>query len=66
MAQQSNRHSAILFQKMALGRREVYEDQGARLSILAGALAIRPDTLAQTAWDHVENHRLQTGRAIRF
>ncbi len=30
-------------------RREVYEDRDARISILAAALADRPDTLTQTA-----------------
>ena len=34
---------------MALRRRDAYEDQGARLSILAGVTAPKPDTLTQTA-----------------
>jgi hypothetical protein len=33
---------------MAHRRRRLYEDQGARTSILAGATAPRPDTLTQT------------------
>src|SRR4051794_35430737 len=65
MAQQSNRRSGNLLQKMALGCREIYEDQSARLSILAGALAFRPDTFAQTARTR-SKHRLRAGRAIRF
>ena len=35
--------------KSGVRRRRFYEDQDARLSILAGGGAPRPDTLAQTA-----------------
>src|SRR4051794_5809483 len=50
---------------MAHRRRAPYEDQSARTSILAGAVAPRPDTLMQTCQIASQNP-LRTGRAIRF
>jgi hypothetical protein len=49
---------------MALRGRSDYEDQAARISILARSFAPKPDTLKQT--DDGRNAKLsQTGRAIR-
>src|SRR5215207_8952788 len=50
---------------MAHRRRRLYEDQGVRTSILAGAVAPRPDTLTQTG-QIASQSLLRTGRAIRF
>jgi hypothetical protein len=47
-------------------RRRVYEDRGARISILAGRRPPRPDTLKQTDQPPISTNPLQTGRAIRF
>ena len=47
-------------------RREFYEDRGARISIMAGGSASRPDTLKQTDQLLISKTLLQTGRAIRF
>ena len=52
--------------KNGVRRREVYEDRGARISILAGGDPPRPDTLKQTDQRPIPTNPLQTGRAIRF
>src|SRR5271154_1524212 len=44
-------------------RRRVYEDRGARISILAGRRPPRPDTLKQTDQPSISTKPLQTGRA---
>ena len=60
--------------KTAHDAEEFYEDQGARISILAGRRPPRPDTLKQTDQPPISTkpladgaaRTLQTGRAIRF
>ena len=47
-------------------RRDFYEDQNARISILDARRSPRPDTLKQTDQPPVPTNPLQTGRAIRF
>ena len=42
-------------------RRRVYEDRGARISILAGRRPPRPDTLKQTDQPPISTNPLQTG-----
>jgi hypothetical protein len=46
-------------------RRECYEDQSARISILAGRRPPKPDTLKQIDQALISTNPLQTGRAIR-
>ena len=60
----AGRLSNLITEMAALQGRGIYEDRGARISIMARANAHGPDTLQQTARDQLASTPCRPGRSI--